>query len=455
MMKLNLIILALKSRFFILLLAFFTDYLIEDHQPDAYQNEPLTEHFIRSLNKNNTENLTRLDRILIPLLKPLARWDAQYYLSIAIEGSYPTEQHLAFFPLYPFVIRSISSLLSRWIVPSYLSQITLISLIGYLLNLVCFVISLLSLYNLSVYLFQDYKFCDEVAKLFAYNPASIFFTALYTESLFLCLTLLGLEMLYNRNLPFLASILFGLSALTRSNGLVSLGYLIFYHCIQIYLEFDRSKISKVKFFAQNAMKIFTSISMMVAPYLMYQIYLYHLYCSVQNQIKVEWCHYRIPISYGYVQKKYWNLGFFSYYQWKQIPNFFLAAPTLMVVIYPALKFLKKNFRLIKILIANKSRRSQAILLGRFLRPILKKNFFENSFLLPFVLHSLFLSMICLTTMHVQVSTRFLFSSNPWPLWAMVHLRRSTNKMLNKSITLWPIIYLIVGTSMFANFFPFT
>ena len=43
-----------------------------------------------------------------------------------------------------------------------------------------------------------------------------------------------------------------------------------------------------------------------------------------------WCAARLPNAYGFVQKEYWGVGFLSYYELKQLPNFLLAAPALLL-----------------------------------------------------------------------------------------------------------------------------
>ena len=42
----------------------------------------------------------------------------------------------------------------------------------------------------------------------------------------------------------------------------------------------------------------------------------------------EWCHRLLPDLYSHVQSKYWGVGALRYYQWRQLPNFALAAPAL-------------------------------------------------------------------------------------------------------------------------------
>ena len=53
-------------------------------------------------------------------------------------------------------------------------------------------------------------------------PCSVFLSVVYTESLFVFFTLMGVYFLYCRGSLFLSSFLFGISTIIRSNGLITL-----------------------------------------------------------------------------------------------------------------------------------------------------------------------------------------------------------------------------------------
>lgn len=57
-----------------------------------------------------------------------------------------------------------------------------------------------------------------------------------------------------------------------------------------------------------------------------------------------WCARRVPSIYAHVQSTYWNVGAFQYYQWKQIPNFLLAAPALILTAYGIACFFSAQLR---------------------------------------------------------------------------------------------------------------
>ncbi len=109
------------------------------------------------------------------LAAPLARWDSVWYLAIA-QGGYDHEAtRTAFFPLYPLVLRG----------PGLIIGSDLIA--GVLVSLVAFAIALLVLHRL-VALELGQPLASVTVMLVAFCPMSYFFSAVYSESLFLALS---------------------------------------------------------------------------------------------------------------------------------------------------------------------------------------------------------------------------------------------------------------------------
>ena len=46
------------------------------------------------------------------------------------------------------------------------------------------------------------------------------------------------------------------------------------------------------------------------------------------------------MPYGYVQDKYWNVGFLRYFELRQLPNFILAAPVIYLVLAHSARFFR-------------------------------------------------------------------------------------------------------------------
>jgi len=89
-------IFALYTRLFILILQFVCNWVIPDHEAGVFQwvVDPEWEP-------------TVLDRLTGYLLDGLVRWDAHHFLHIAHHG-YTFESNLAFFPLYPLLVRTLA-----------------------------------------------------------------------------------------------------------------------------------------------------------------------------------------------------------------------------------------------------------------------------------------------------------------------------------------------------------
>ena len=113
-----------------------------------------------------------------PLLSPLARWDAVWYLRIADSGYGGSHARAAFFPLYPLLVRGLAT-------PFGGSEAALLAA-GYLVALAAFLGALVLLHRL-VSLELGRPLARPTLLLLAVFPAAVFFGAPYAESLFLAL----------------------------------------------------------------------------------------------------------------------------------------------------------------------------------------------------------------------------------------------------------------------------
>jgi len=144
------------------------------------------------------------------LVAPAARWDSVWFLQIAHDG-YATEgdhAQAAFYPLYPLLMRALG-----WLVGSPL-------LAGILLSVACFLAALALLHRL-VALELGERHARPTLLLLAFFPASLFFSAVYTEALFLLLSV-GAFLAARHERWAVAGALGGLAALTRNSGVLLL-----------------------------------------------------------------------------------------------------------------------------------------------------------------------------------------------------------------------------------------
>ncbi len=139
-----------------------------------------------------------------PLLAVWGRWDAEHYLGIARNGYSGTEP--AFFPLYPLLIRIVGTLTGSELIA------------GMIVSNAAAFMALLYFYKL-----VEHEYNRHVAQRATFYvsifPTAIFFSAVYSESLFLFLTVASFY--YARERRWLKAGLFGFfAALTRSEGVL-------------------------------------------------------------------------------------------------------------------------------------------------------------------------------------------------------------------------------------------
>lgn len=127
------------------------------------------------------------------IVDALSRWDAGWYLAIVGEGytySPDAQSSVAFFPLYPLAVKAVS--LVAW-------EGSSIAMSFLLLSNLAFLGALLVLYRFAMRLTGREEVARTAVALMAFQPAAVFFSAPYTESLFLLLTLGSLLAALNRH----------------------------------------------------------------------------------------------------------------------------------------------------------------------------------------------------------------------------------------------------------------
>ncbi len=140
------------------------------------------------------------------LLASSARWDASWYLQIANSGYGGNLARTAFFPLYPLLIHVVA-----WVVRSPV-------IAGALISLAAFAVALALLYRL-VRLDHSPRIAQVTVMLLAFFPMALFFSAVYTESLFLALSLATIYAA-RRGRWVWAGVFGMLAAVTRDGGVL-------------------------------------------------------------------------------------------------------------------------------------------------------------------------------------------------------------------------------------------
>ena len=229
------------------------------------------------ININNKTNIKKLllifllSRILMIIFLVVKKdlsifelYDSEHYINMAKYGYQETFLY-AFFPLYPFLIKIVAIF-----IPSY-------QIAGALISNICSFLSLLLINELTK---DKYNVNNMVCFLF--SPILAFSSIVYTESLFMLLTLLGYY-LYKKDKYFLSSIIVGLSILTRNSGIILWGAIGLDMLYRLFISKDKT----IKF--KNIL-IFGIISLLIG-----MIYPTYLYLETGNFLE-----------FASVQNDYWH-----------------------------------------------------------------------------------------------------------------------------------------------------
>lgn len=437
------------SRILVILLQVVSNIFISDHDAGVFVSPKL----------NRSDSQSTCHSIINTIFGGFRRWDAEYFLHITEHG-YTYENTLVFYPLFPFCVRYFTKLILT-IAPNACEFSDLSLVVAIVLNIIFFINAASILYELTIEIFNNRRFARIVTTLFCFNPASIFFSAPYTESLFCWLSFS--VMLYCARNKWQAALLpLAMSMWCRSNGVLNFGFMVYYIARDACI--NRTNVFKA------LAKVSGGAIITGTAFTIIQAYFYSLYCE-NNPMEMSdavkhygigkgyilaghsrpiWCTFAIPYSYSYLQNHYWNVGYLKYYELKQIPNFALAAPILIVIIGHSVYYLLNNEKIVFCLGFSRNVRN-----------------IQDVHQFVYVVHALALSLFCILFIHIQVSTRMLASSSPYIYWICAqHFFREnhTNSSkaflqpktsITKFIKAWFLGYFVIGTVLFSNFLPWT
>lgn len=256
---------------------------------------------------------------------------------------------MAFFPFYPLLMCALSNTLF-YPLTFITSHRSVVLISGVAINFVAFPFAASALYLLTNEITRNRRLSFLAAALFCINPASVFMTAVYTECLFAMFTFLGL-LLLEKGYDWPAALSFALAAATRSNGILLCGFLAFKWLLCIHdAHLKHYGFSQLLLYAvQRVFITALQCTITLLPFAAFEYYAYTLYCSKPtNSVDTHsinsspsWCQSESilpPLHYSHVQSHYWNVGFLRYFQFKQIPNFILASPMILLSLFCLAKF---------------------------------------------------------------------------------------------------------------------
>ena len=335
------------------------------------------------------------------LTRPFSRWDAAHLLRVARVG-YVTDRDAAFFPLYPCLVHCVTKLLP------FLAEAERYVVAGTLLSNMFFVGAVLLAYDASL------KFrpalADRTALALCVTPASVFCSVPYSESLAAFLGFGGVALL-GRNRPWLASVLFASVASTRSNG-----------CLLALVVVADGLSRSVPKRGRSLQLLGTSMrsALIILPPVAKDLWHFHKSGVARS-------------AFAHAQSSGWGVGLFAYWQFKQIPNFVLAAPSLCLAMIACRDALKRRPP-IKRLVADLRAGDDGARLS-----VIE---------LALAAHAAATAGLCLFVAHVEISTRLLACGCLPFSWALASVDRPVWR--------WYVLcFVVVGPAAHCNFLPWT
>ncbi|KAF8071406.1 hypothetical protein N665_1128s0006 [Sinapis alba] len=474
---------AIFSRLLLLFLTVLWRSFLQPYDTSAALNPPCLHH--RDVSEASPQLLLVANTVSKTLENSVV-WDSVYFLRISQCG-YEYEQTYAFLPLLPFFISLLSRTVFAPLVPVIGLRAVMV-LSGYVVTNSAFVFAAIYLFRVSVIILKDTEASFRASVIFCFNPASIFYSSIYSESLYALFSIGGVYHLLS-GASNVAVLWFALSGCARSNGILNAGYICFQTMHRAY---------EALYLKKRVCVLVTGFLRCVCiclPFVAFQAYGFYNICHGHKLDELRpWCKAKVPLLYNFIQSHYWGVGFLRYFQFKQLPNFLLASPILSLAVCSVVSYMKTRPELFISLgfqASEKEKRSSARLYSlkdalepdvvtssnegksdiRQRKPIRKKDVtvtnaaansnspdlsgYFSADVFPFVVHLGLMAATAFFIMHVQVATRFLSASPPL-YWFASHLIASP-KHSKWGYLIWSYCaaYILLGSLLFSNFYPFT
>lgn len=333
----------------------------------------------------------------------LLRWDALHFLRIANKG-YTTESIIAFFPLLPWMIRTVSEALRT-------TPLLAGTIISNCMFLVC---------TETLFWVTKRHLTEEIAWrscfLFCFSPCSVLFSSLYSESVFSALVMISIFCILEGNEIF-AALSLSLCAGARANG-----FLLFPLLGITSRAYNRSYMGYLRY-----KKILLG-GLPIGVFFGIQLYWW----------KKRFSYLKWGLPYSYVQGKYWEQGFLRFYaDKKNIPNIIVGAPfVILSLCVSGNYFYREKDKLIWQL--------RKKTLKGYLTPIRAISFFLH------MLH-LFQTFLSVFFIHMNMHFRFI-SFNPILYWGVSRMAFS-DRFLSKALLFGWIAFGVGYAVLYGAYFP--
>ena len=386
-------------------------------------------------------------------LRTFTRWDSAHFLHVARRGWTMRVDSHAFFPLSPLLLRAGAWALGPLAGGALCAEERLL-VAGLLLSNVAFVAAAWLLDALGCTLLRDRALARSAALLFCVSPASVFFSSVYTESLFAAASFSG-GLLLARGRPNGGAAALCVASCLRSNGI--LGVLLILCDAARHTPGGRRRARRGGTSASLLLSAWDArtcarCAAVLAPYVLWQAAGYARFCTPTPDGHApplgEWCARRVPDLYARVQADHWGVGLFRSYRARQLPNFALAAPALALCACAcagalAVRADKRASRRIGV------RARTALRVAAACAPHPRAN--------AHLAHWAALSAVCALVANVGVTPRLVCGSCAAYYWCVASLLRPDSACpprVRAALRAHVVGYAVVGTALHANWFPY-